>query len=221
MLMRKLLAEGLGTLLLLATIIGTGILGDVLSVDQPGMALLPHAVFIGAMLFVLITLLGPVSGAHFNPAVTLIFTLRGDLPVREAVPYVAVQIVTAILGVWLAHLMFDLAIVQVADTQRTGLGRWVSEVVATYGLVFAIFAGLRVAPALIPALVGLYIPAALWFTLSHSFANPAVTIARMFSDTYAGIQPVDVLPYILAQLVGAVLGWWTTLILYPPEPDAA
>ncbi|MEM7213588.1 MAG: aquaporin [Pseudomonadota bacterium] len=220
MLSRKLLAEGLGTLLLLSTIIGTGILGDGLSAEQPGMSLLPHAMFIGAMLFVLITLLGPVSGAHFNPAVTIVFALRGDLPAREALLYVIVQIPTAILGVWLSHLMFDLSVLQIAETQRTGVGRWISEMVATFGLVFVIFAGLRVAPSLIPALVGLYIPAALWFTLSHSFANPAVTIARMFSDTYAGIQPVDVLPYILAQSAGALLGWWATTVLYPSERNA-
>lgn len=215
MLTRKLLAEGLGTLMLLATIIGTGILGDALSAEQSGMALLPHALFIGAMLYVLITLLGPVSGAHFNPAVTMIFTLRGELPLREAVPYVAVQIGAGILGVWLAHLMFDLPIVQVAVTERTGLGRWVSEIVATFGLVFVICAGLKAAPTQIPALVGSYIAAALWFTLSHSFANPAVSIARMFSDTYAGIQPADVVPYILAQVVGALLGWQVARITHP------
>ncbi len=217
MLSRKLMAEGLGTLLLLATIIGTGILGDTLSAGQPGMALLPHALFIGAMLYVLITLLGPVSGAHFNPAVTLIFLLRGEIHIRDALSYVIGQIPAAIVGVWLAHLMFDQTILQIADTERTGLGRWSSEVAATFGLVFVICAGLKSAPAQIPALVGAYIAAALWFTASHSFANPAVTVARMFSDTYAGIQPIDVLPYIAAQVIGALLGWLTVRVIFPPE----
>ena len=217
MLVRSLGAEALGTLFLLVTIVGTGILGDDLSAGQPGIALLPHALFIGAMLFVLITLLGPVSGAHFNPAVTLIFLLRREISGPHALAYISVQIVFAILGVWLCHLMFDLAILQIADTQRTGIGRWTSEIVSTFGLVFVILAGLRTSPHLIPALVGTYIAAALWFTASHSFANPAVSIARMFSDTYTGIQPADVLPYIAAQITGAILALKVSEMLYPVE----
>ena len=215
MIVRKLMAEGLGTLLLLATIVGSGIMGDALANGQPGAALLPHALAIGAILFVLITLLGPISGAHFNPAVTMVFTLRGDLPVREAVPYIVVQIIAAVLGVWLAHLMFDLELMQTSARDRSGIGQWTAEIVATFGLVFVILAGLRTAPALIPAMVGLYIMAGLWFTASTSFANPAVTIARMMTDTFTGIQPMDILPFIGAQLVGAILGWRVAHALYP------
>lgn len=214
---RKLLAEALGTMLLLATIAGSGIMGDALSSGQAGAALLPHALAIGAILFVLITLLGPVSGAHFNPAVTLVFALRGDVPVREAVPYVAVQIVAAIAGVWLAHVMFDLDLMQASAKPRTGIGQWVSEVVATGGLIFVILGGLRQAPALIPAMVGLYIMAALWFTASTSFANPAVTIARMMTDTFTGIMPEHAPAFIAAQVIGAVVGWQVTNAIYPSE----
>ncbi len=217
MLLRRLGAEALGTLFLLMTVVGTGILGDSLSAGQPGLALLPHALFIGAMLFVLITLLGPVSGAHFNPAVTMIFLFRREISGTAALAYVVAQVVFAILGVWLCHLMFDLTILQIADTERTGIGRWVSEIVATFGLVFVILAGLRTSPQLIPALVGTYIAAALWFTASHSFANPAVSIARMFSDTYTGIQPADVLPYVAAQITGAILALKVSDFLYPVE----
>ncbi len=217
MLMRRLGAEALGTLFLLMTVVGTGILGDSLSAGQPGLALLPHALFIGAMLFVLITLLGPVSGAHFNPAVTMIFLLRRDISPSQALAYMLVQVIFAVLGVWLCHLMFDQTILQIAATERTGIGRWASEVVATFGLVFVILAGLRTSPHLVPPLVGTYIAAALWFTASHSFANPAVSIARMFSDTYTGIQPADVLPYIAAQITGAVLALKISDLLYPIE----
>ena len=217
MFLRRLGGEALGTLFLLMTVVGTGILGDSLSAGQPGLALLPHALFIGAMLFVLITLLGPVSGAHFNPAVTMIFLLRREISPSQALAYVLVQVIFAVLGVWLCHLMFDQTILQIAETERTGTGRWASEVVATFGLVFVILAGLRTSPQLIPALVGTYIAAALWFTASHSFANPAVSIARMFSDTYTGIQPADVLPYIAAQITGAILALKTSDLLYPIE----
>lgn len=214
---RKLLAEGLGMMLLLATIAGSGIMGDNLANAQPGDTLLPHAIVIGAMLFVLITLLGPVSGAHFNPAVTMIFTLRGDMPLREAVPFVVVQIVAAIAGVWLVHIMFGVDLLQSSGKIRSGLGQWVAEIVATAGLVFVIFAGLKVNDKLIPALVGLYIMAALWFTASTSFANPAVTVARMLTDSFTGIRPVDAPAFILSQIVGALIGWRLAVLLYPDE----
>lgn len=214
---RKLLAEGLGMMLLLATIAGSGIMGDNLANAQPGDTLLPHAIVIGAMLFVLITLLGPVSGAHFNPAVTMIFTLRGDMPLREAVPFVVVQIVAAIAGVWLVHIMFGVDLLQSSGKIRSGLGQWVAEIVATAGLVFVIFAGLKVNDKLIPALVGLYIMAALWFTASTSFANPAVTVARMLTDSFTGIRPVDAPAFILSQIVGALVGWRLAVLLYPDE----
>ncbi len=215
--LRKLMAEGLGTLLLLATIAGSGIMGETLAAGQPGAALLPHALAIGAILFVLITLLGPVSGAHFNPAVTMVFTLRGDLPAREAAPYVAIQIVAAIAGVWLAHLMFDLDIVQASAKSRTGIGQWTAEVVATGGLIFVILGGLRQAPHLIPVMVGAYIFAGLWFTASTSFANPAVTIARMLTDTFTGIMPVHAPAFIAAQIIGALVGWQVANVLFPNE----
>ncbi|MEO1491463.1 MAG: MIP/aquaporin family protein [Pseudomonadota bacterium] len=214
----KLMAEAVGTLLLLATIAGSGIMGEMLAGGQVGAALLPHALAIGAMLFVLITLLGPVSGAHFNPAVTMIFTLRGDLPRREAVPYVIVQILAAIAGVWLAHLMFDLDIAQASAKSRTGIGQWSAEVVATGGLIFVILGGLRQAPHLIPAMVGAYIFAGLWFTASTSFANPAVTIARMLTDTFTGIMPVHAPAFIAAQIVGALLGWQIANLIFAEDP---
>jgi len=212
---RKLLAEGLGTMMLLTTIVGSGIMGDLLSNGQPGAALLPHAIAIGAMLFVLITLLGPISGAHFNPAVSLIFTLKGDMPGREALAYVAVQIAAGVLGVLLAHLMFDLDLGQVSVKPRSSVGQWSAEVVATAGLIVVIFGGIKTQPALIPVMVGVYIMAALWFTASTSFANPAVTVARMLTDTFSGIHPLHAPMFILAQIVGAVLGWRLTRALWP------
>ncbi|MEM7684048.1 MAG: aquaporin [Paracoccaceae bacterium] len=220
MLMQRLLAEGLGTCLLLATIVGSGIMGDALANGQPGAALLPHAIAIGAMLFVLITLFGPVSGAHFNPAVTMVFAIRRDLPAADAFAYVIVQIGAAMLGVWLAHLMFDLDVLQVSERVRTGPGQWTAEVVATAGLVFVIFAGLRVAPHLIAVMVGLYIMAALWFTASTSFANPAVTIARSLTATFSGIQPADVIPFLASQILGALLGWQLASLVYLGHPKA-
>ena len=168
-----------------------------------------------APVLVLITLLGPVSGAHFNPAVTMVFALRGELSARDAIGYIAAQIAAAVLGVWLAHLMFDLDILQTSVRERSGTGQWAAEITATFGLVFVILAGLRTAPALIPVLVGLYIMAALWFTASTSFANPAVTIARMLTDTFSGIQPADVMPFIASQITGALLGWAVCNALYP------
>ena len=217
---RNLMAEALGTLFLLATIAGSGIMGDNLANGQPGAALLPHALAIGAILFVLITLLGPVSGAHFNPAVTMIFTLKGELPPATAIAYVATQIIAAVLGVWLAHLMFDLDVVQTSARERTGIGQWVAEIVATAGLILTILGGLRINAALIPAMVGLYIMSALWFTASTSFANPAVTIARMLTDTFTGIQPVDAPMFIAAQIVGALIGWGIATQIWPEDMDA-
>ena len=213
----KLLAEAVGTMFLLATIVGSGIMGDNLANQQPGDTLTPHSIVIGGMLFVLITLFGPVSGAHFNPAVTMMFTLRGDLPRAEAVPYVATQVVAAIAGVWLAHLMFDISMIQFSEKVRTGPAQWLAEVVATAGLILVILGGLRTRPEQIPALVGLYITAGLWFTASTSFANPAVTVARMFTNTFSGIQPVDVVAFVAAQIAGALLGWWLASVIYPRE----
>lgn len=212
---RKLLAEAVGTAFLLAAIAGSGIMGDALSNGQAGAALLPHSLAIGAILFVMITLLGPVSGAHFNPAVTMVFALNGDMEQREAAPYVATQFLAGILGVLAAHLMFDLDIAQVSAKQRAGIGQWSAEVIATAGLIFVILGGLRTNPALIPAMVGLYIMAAIWFTASTSFANPAVTIARVYTNTFSGIQPFDALPFFIAQFVGAFCGWRLAKAVWP------
>ncbi len=214
---RKLLAEAVGTAFLLAAIAGSGIMGDALSNGQAGAALLPHSLAIGAILFVMITLLGPVSGAHFNPAVTMVFALNGEMERREAIPYVAVQILAAILGVLAAHLMFDLDIAQVSAKTRSGIGQWSAEVIATAGLIFVILGGLRTNPALIPAMVGLYIMAALWFTASTSFANPAVTIARVYTNTFSGIQPFDAPAFIIAQFIGALAGWSLARAVWPEE----
>ncbi|MEO1601632.1 MAG: MIP/aquaporin family protein [Pseudomonadota bacterium] len=209
---RQLTAEALGTALLLATVVGSGIMAERLAGGNEAVALLGNTVPTGAILFVLITILGPISGAHFNPAVTLAFRIRGEIATPNAVAYVAAQALGGIIGVWAAHLMFDMAVLQASSTVRTGPAQWFAEVVATFGLVLVIFGGLAARPAAVPALVGLYITAAYWFTASTSFANPAVTLARAFSDTFAGIRPIDMPPFILAQVVGAVIavvlaGW--------------
>lgn len=209
---RQLTAEALGTALLLATVVGSGIMAERLAGGNEAVALLGNTVPTGAILFVLITILGPISGAHFNPAVTLAFRIRGEIATPNAVAYVAAQALGGIIGVWAAHLMFDMAVLQISSTVRTGPAQWFAEVVATFGLVLVIFGGLASRPAAVPALVGLYITAAYWFTASTSFANPAVTLARAFSDTFAGIRPIDMPPFILAQVVGAVIavalaGW--------------
>ena len=181
----------------------------------------------GAILVVLITNLGPVSGAHFNPAVTLVFALRAEIPPREALAYVAVQVAGGLAGTVVAHMMFELPVLQYSLTPRTGPAQWFAEAVAAFGLVFAILAGLRHRPEAVPWLVGLYITAAYWFTASTAFANPAVAIARAFSDTFAGIRPADLPGFIAAELLGAVLalalaGWLlgeTKRIA--PQPGAA
>lgn len=208
---RRLAAEALGTALLLATVVGSGIMAARLTTDT-AIALLGNAIPTGAMLFVLITLFGPISGAHFNPAVTAVFALRRELDWPVAVAYVVAQLVGAISGAVLAHLMFELPALQLATQVRTGASQWLSEAVAAFGLVMVILGGLRARPQAIPALVGLYITAAYWFTASTSFANPAVTLARALTDTFSGIRPIDAPLFIVAQLLGALLalglgGW--------------
>ncbi|MEM8538128.1 MAG: MIP/aquaporin family protein [Pseudomonadota bacterium] len=200
--MEKLLAEGLGTAFLLLGVVGSGIMGAALADGNTALALLANAIATGCILYVIITVLGPISGAHFNPAVTLAFLLRGEIGTSAAVGYVVVQIVGAILGVWAAHLMFELPVMQVSTTARTGLAQWFSEIIATFGLLFVIFGGLKARAEAVPTLVALYITGAYWFTASTSFANPAVTIARGFSDTFAGIDPTHAPMFILAQLLG-------------------
>ena len=203
---RLLAAETLGTAILLATVVGSGIMAEQLAGGNVAIALLGNTIPTGAILVVLITILGPISGAHFNPAVSLAMCMTGRLPWPKLPPYVLSQVIGAILGVWLAHAMFDLSVLQVSTKVRWSGGQWIAEAMATFGLLATIFGGLRFSAAAIPTLVGLYITAAYWFTASTSFANPAVTIARSLSNTFAGIAPGSVLPFIAAQLVGTLLG---------------
>ena len=200
---RRLVAEGLGTAFLLAMVVGSGVMGERLADGNVAVALLANATSTGAGLVVLITIFGRLSGAHFNPAVTMVFALRRELPATTALAYVAVQIAGAVLGVWTAHLMFAEPILQVSVTLRDGPAQAFSELVATFGLIVTILAALRFRPDATPFLVGLYIMSAYWFTASTSFANPAVTIARSLSDTFAGIAPTSTPWFIISQLLGA------------------
>ena len=208
---RRLTAEALGTALLVATVVGSGIMADSLT-DDVALALLGNTLPTGAILVVLISILGPISGAHFNPAVTLAFAIRREAPVSDAVAYILAQIAGGLAGSVVAHAMFDLDMIQISQTARTGGPQWIAEIVATFGLVGTILAGVRFRADAVPWLVGLYITAAYWFTASTSFANPAVAIGRAISDTFAGIRPGDVPGFILAQIIGSVLavllfGW--------------
>jgi len=199
---RRCAAETLGTALLLATVVGSGIMAQKLSGGNGALALLCNTLPTGAILTVLILTLGPVSGAHFNPVVSIAFAINSTFPRPQAAVYVACQIAGGIAGVWTAHLMFDLPMWQLATTIRTGTGQWLAESVATFGLVLTIFGCVERTPASVPYAVGLYITAAYWFTASTSFANPAVTFARSLSDTFAGIAPAGVGPFVAAQCVG-------------------
>ncbi len=201
----RLLAEGLGSAALLAIVVGSGIMGDRLAQGNAAIALLANAFATGAGLFVLITLLAPISGAHFNPLVTALMWWRGEHRARDASAYVAAQVLGAIAGVWLAHAMFDMPLWQISTKARSGYGQWLSEAVATSGLLATILLGQRSRPAATPALVGSYIMAAYWFTASTSFANPAVTIARALTNTFAGIRPADVAGFVAAQIAGALV----------------
>ncbi len=200
---RRLLAEGVGTLLLLAIVIGSGVMAERLAGGNVAVALLANTAATVAGLWVLIELFGPVSGAHFNPAVSAVMAWRGALARRELMPYVAVQLIGAMLGAWLAHAMFDMTIVQWSSHQRTGLGQWVAEAVATAGLLLTI---LRAPSARVAPLVASWIGAAYWFTASTSFANPAAAFGRMWSDSFAGIAPASVPAFVLAQVAGAAAG---------------
>ena len=208
--MKRIVAECLGTAFLLAGVVGSGIMAAKLAGGNGALALLCNTLPTGAILTVLILTFGPVSGAHFNPAVSLAFALRGDFSWRDTALYIAGQVGGAIAGVWLAHAMFELPMLQISATPRSGLGQWLAEAVATFGLLLTIFGCLARTPGAIPYAVGLYIASAYWFTASTSFANPAVTIARSLSNTFAGIAPAGVAAFILAQLVGmlaAVAAW--------------
>jgi glycerol uptake facilitator-like aquaporin len=199
---QKAMAEFLGTAILLMAVVGSGIMAQRLAGGNIALALLCNTLATGAILPVIILMFGSVSGAHFNPAVSMAFALRGELSWEITFLYVAVQIAAAIAGVWIAHLMFDLPVWQISTTVRWGAGQWLAEAVATFGLLLTIFGCLARAPAAIPYAVGLYIASAYWFTASTSFANPAVTIARSLSDTFAGIAPSGMPSFIVAQLVG-------------------
>ncbi|MEM6696428.1 MAG: aquaporin [Pseudomonadota bacterium] len=200
----RLWAEFIGTAFLLIAVVGSGIMAAALSGGNVGLSLLANAIATGMALYVLITVLGPISGAHFNPAVSLVFALRGALNAHAAAAYAAVQIAGGLAGVALSHVMFDLPLIQISTTDRFSPGLLVSESVATFGLVFVILGGLRHRPEQVAALVAAYITGAYWFTSSTSFANPAVTIARSFSDTFAGINPAHAGPFIAMQVVGAL-----------------
>ena len=198
----RLLAEGVGTAFLLIGVVGSGIMGESLAAGNDATALLANAIATGCMLYILITTLGPISGAHFNPAVTLAFALRGDITPTEAIQFSIVQVIGGLVGVWTTHIMFDQDILQASTKMhRTGVAQWFSEIIATSGLLFVIFGGLKSRPDAVPSLVAVYITGAYWYTSSTSFANPAVTIARGFSDSFAGIYPGHIGMFISMQVI--------------------
>ena len=216
---RRLMAEWLGTFSLLATVVGSGIMAERLAGGNVAVALLGNTIPTGAILVVLITIFGPISGAHFNPAVTLCFALRREIIARDAGLYVGAQVFGGIAGVLAAHVMFEHSLIDPSTTARTGIGQWAGEFVATFGLIGTILACLKARPQAVPMVVGLYITAAYWFTSSTSFANPAVTIARGFSNTFAGIAPTDVAAFIVVQLIATLLatGFFRWLLEDPKD----
>jgi glycerol uptake facilitator-like aquaporin len=216
---RRAAAEFLGSAFLLAAVVGSGIMAAKLSGGNGALALLCNTLPTGAILAVLILIFGPVSGAHLNPAVTLAFVFRRELTLSAAPVYLAAQVSGAIVGAWLAHLMFELPLIQVASTARVGAGQWLAEAIATFGLLLTIFGCLAGARAAMPYAVGLYVTAAYWFTASTSFANPAVTIARSLSDTFSGIAPGGVAAFIAAQFVGALAATLLATWLWPAQKN--
>src|SRR5215213_8831737 len=216
---RRLAAEALGSFFLFATVIGSGIMAEHLSDGNQAIALLGNTLATGAILFVLITILGPISGAHMNPAVSLVAASRGELRWRDAATYVPAQLAFGILGAWAAHLMFGLPTLQLSVKPRSGLGQATGELIATFGLILTILGAVRFRPNAVPAAVALYITAAYWFTSSTSFANPAITVARSLSDTFAGIAPRDVPLFVAAQLLGAAAGALAARLLFDPGRD--
>jgi len=214
---RKLLAEGLGTALLLAVVIGSGAMAERLSGGNAAIALLANTLATVGGLYVLIEVFGPVSGAHFNPAVSAVMAWRGELPVAALLPYIAVQLLGAMLGAWLAHAMFDMSILQFSTKLRSGTGQWIAEAVATFGLLLVI---LRAPGSRVAAMVAAYIGAAYWFTASTSFANPAAVFGRMFSDSFAGIAPASAPGFIAAELLGAAWAVAVNGLLTPPSEQA-
>jgi glycerol uptake facilitator-like aquaporin len=211
---KKLIAEALGTFLLLATVVGSGIMGETLAAGNTAVALLGNTLATGALLVVLITIFGPISGAHFNPAVTCAMLIQRRITTQEAGYYIIIQVAAGLLGVLAAHFMFDQGLLQVSEKARYGTGQWFSEALATFGLVLTILGTVKYKPDFVAVAVGLYITGAYWFTASTSFANPAVTIARGFTDTFSGIDPNHVPIFILMQLLGAVLATLTAKFLF-------
>jgi glycerol uptake facilitator-like aquaporin len=218
---QRLVAEGLGTAILVATVVGSGIMAQRLAGGNQAIALLGNTIPTGAILVVIIAILGPISGAHFNPAVSLVFAMRGEMPWRDLLPYVLVQCAGGIAGTAVAHLMFDLAPLMIGTTSRSGPAQWLGEMVATFTLVLTILGGVRYAPQSIPWLVGLVITAAYWFTSSTSFANPAVTLARGFTTTFAGIAINHVPGFVVAQIVGALIAALVSAALFPAAKERA
>jgi glycerol uptake facilitator-like aquaporin len=216
-LLRRFLAEGLGTAFLLATVVGSGIMAERLAGGNVAIALLGNTLATGAMLFVLITMFAPISGAHFNPAVTSVFLLKREIALEVALPIIGAQCCGAFAGVLAAHLMFGEAVVQLSEKVRSGPSQWFSEWIATFGLVCAIMLTRRANSSAIPAVVGLYITSAYWFTASTSFANPAVTVARAFSNSFAGIRLADVPAFVGAQLLGAFCAAHICRVLVSPS----
>ncbi|MFD1613070.1 aquaporin [Sphingomonas tabacisoli] len=215
---RRLAAEAIGCFFLFATVIGSGIMAENLSQGNDAIALLGNTLATGAMLFVLITMLGPISGAHMNPAVSMVSAIRRELPWRETAAYAVVQLAFGILGAWAAHVMFGLPTLQLSVKGRTGLGQWCGEAVATFGLLLTILGTVRHRPQWVPASVALYIVAAYWFTSSTSFANPAITLARSLTNSFAGIAPRDAPAFIIAQLFGALAAAGVALFLFDDRP---
>lgn len=217
---RRLVAEALGTALLLAVVVGSGIMGERLAGGNVAIALLANAIATGAGLAVLILIFGPISGAHFNPAVTLAFLMRREISVARSLAYVAAQVAGGLAGTIAAHVMFGEPLLVASATGRTGVGQWTGEFIATFGLVATILGCLKSRPDVVPYAVGLYITAGYWFTSSTSFANPAVTVARSFTDTFSGIYPPDAPLFIVAQLIGAVVATLTVGWLWAGKTDA-
>ncbi len=217
---RALVAEAIGSAFLFATVIGSGIMAEKLAGGNVAVALAGNTAATAAMLYVLITMLGPLSGAHFNPAVTLVFYLRGGIAAPAALGYIPAQLAGGVLGVWAAHAMFDLPVLQLSQHVRAGGGQWLGELIATFGLVLTILGTVKLAPHSVPASVALYIAAAYWFTSSTSFANPAITIARAMTDTFSGIAPASVPAFIAAQIAGALLAHGLAAWMFGGE-DAA
>jgi glycerol uptake facilitator-like aquaporin len=213
--LRRLLAECVGSFFLFTTVVGSGIMAERLAGGNSAVALLGNTMATGAMLFVLITMLGPISGAHFNPVVSMVSWLRKELSAGELTGFILIQLIGGIAGVWAAHLMFDLPVLQFSTKARSGLGQLTGEFIATFGLVLTILGTVRTRPDWVPASVALYITSAYWFTSSTSFANPAITIARSLSNSFAGIAPADVPGFIVAQILGGLAACAMAKILFP------